>query len=169
MELPSSIINLKSLEVLDLSRNNLKTIPKSIWRLKNLKKLNLFFNQIEHIPESISKLPKIKELRLDYNKLNQLPNSIKDLKSVECLDIDGNPLSKFPEWIFNHQSLIQIALPYQFLYDLDENIEKKILDCCKFIIGPIYLIAFGWDYLSEPFWGGDSEAIKKFGAGPHDG
>jgi Leucine-rich repeat (LRR) protein len=64
--LPNSIVKLKKLEILDLSRSNYTTIPDSIQFLVNLRELYFNFSNIQDVPSWLIKT-NIKRIILDNN------------------------------------------------------------------------------------------------------
>ena len=108
-----------TLEVLDLTDNNLTTLPDDFDKFKKLKILFLSNNQFNHVPKILAKLPilsmigmrnnkiKIFEenslplctrwLILTDNELTSLPQSIGDLKLLQKCMLSGNKLSFLPE------------------------------------------------------------------------
>ena len=108
-----------TLEVLDLTDNNLSSLPNDFDRFKKLKRLFLSNNQFNHVPKILAKLPllsmigmrnnkiKIFEenslplstrwLILTDNELTSLPQSIGDLKLLQKCMLSGNKLSILPE------------------------------------------------------------------------
>ena len=126
--LPSEIFTLsESLEVLDLSYNQLSTLPDDFARLKQLKILflsnNLFTifpevlsqceslsmigfksNQITHISEK-SLPPTTRWLILTNNRLTTLPKSIGNCLPMQKLALAGNQLQSLPEELSNCKNL----------------------------------------------------------------
>ena len=108
-----------TLEVLDLTDNNLSNLPDDFHRFKKLKRVFLSNNQFNHVPKVLAKLPvlsmigmrnnkiKIFEenalplstrwLILTDNELTSLPESIGDLKLLQKCMLSGNKLSFLPE------------------------------------------------------------------------
>ncbi len=108
-----------TLEVLDLTDNNLSTLPDDFYRFKKLKRLFLSNNQFNHVPKILAKLPvlsmigirnnkiKIFEenalplstrwLILTDNELTSLPQSIGDLKLLQKCMLSGNKLTILPD------------------------------------------------------------------------
>jgi len=117
---PKELYSLEdSLEVLDLTDNNLSSLPEDFYRFKKLKRLFLSNNQFNHIPKVLAKLPELsmigirnnqiktfeenslplstRWLILTDNELTTLPNSIGDLKSLQKCMLSGNKLSFLPK------------------------------------------------------------------------
>ena len=125
---PNEIFTLaESLEVLDLSHNQLSTLPDDFARLKRLKILflsnNLFAifpevlsqceslsmigfksNQITHISEK-SLPPTTRWLILTNNRLTTLPKSIGNCLPMQKLALAGNRLQSLPEELSNCKNL----------------------------------------------------------------
>ena len=122
-----------TLEVLDLTDNNLSTLPDDFDRFKKLKRLFLSNNQFNHVPKVLAKLPSlsmigmrnnkikifeenslplsIRWLILTDNELTSLPQSIGDLKLLQKCMLSGNKLSFLPESLNNctNLELLRIA------------------------------------------------------------
>lgn len=119
-DFPKELYSLEdSLEVLDLTDNNLSSLPDDFYRFKKLKRLFLSNNQFNHIPKVLAKLPELsmigirnnqiktfeenslplstRWLILTDNELTSLPNSIGDLKSLQKCMLSGNKLSFLPQ------------------------------------------------------------------------
>jgi len=92
-----SIKNLKNLESLELSYNEIKDISKNIVELKNLKELNLSGNDIHVIPEFLSEIESLEILNLDGNKIKEIPEKICKLKNLKELTIGSLDNVKIPK------------------------------------------------------------------------
>lgn len=108
-----------TLEVLDLTDNNLTTLRDDFDRFKKLKILFLSNNQFNHVPKILAKLPILsmigmrnnrieifeensiplstRWLILTDNELISLPQSIGDLKLLQKCMLSGNKLSFLPD------------------------------------------------------------------------
>ena len=120
--LPKLIEDLKFLEYLYLSDNDIKILPESIGNLKSLKHLNLHSNKISILPESIGNLTLVNYLDLWDNDLKTLPNSIGDIISLQEANFGQNKLISLPESIGNLTSLKKLHLFNNELKDLPESI-----------------------------------------------
>jgi len=96
-KLPETMGDLSTLEELYLDGNKLKTLPSSIGDISSLQTLNLFGNQLSSLPESIGNLKLLKKLVLYNNNLLNLPDSIGNLESLIYLDLYSNDLLTLPE------------------------------------------------------------------------
>ncbi|WJZ81636.1 hypothetical protein VitviT2T_001469 [Vitis vinifera] len=93
-QISDSLLDLKYLNYLDLSKNELSgLIPDSIGNLDNLRYLDLSDNSISgSIPASIGRLLLLEELDLSHNGMNgTIPESIGQLKELLTLTFDWNP------------------------------------------------------------------------------
>ncbi|XXG72722.1 hypothetical protein AAC387_Pa07g1757 [Persea americana] len=103
-EIPLSICNSSSLQVLDLSRNNFSgNIPTCLGELSNsLKILNLQRNAFQgNVPEMFKKECSLRTLNLNSNELEgPIPRSLINCKTLEVLDLGNNHLiDTFPFWL----------------------------------------------------------------------
>lgn len=107
-----------SLEVLDLTDNNLSDLPEDFDRFRKLKRLFLSNNQFNHVPKVLSKLPVLsmigirnnnieifeenalplstRWLILTDNNIEELPKSIGDLSLLQKCMLSGNQLRYLP-------------------------------------------------------------------------
>ncbi len=118
-EFPREIFNLAdSLEVLDLSNNQLSDLPFDLGRLQQLRILFLSNNQFDHIPAVLAECPKLEMISfksnlvktvaenalpkltrwliLTDNKIEKLPHSMGELIRLQKLALAGNQLSELP-------------------------------------------------------------------------
>ena len=117
---PKEIFDLAdSLEVLDLSHNQLSSLPDNLPQLYNLKVIFLTNNQFEVVPEVLARCPRLsmisfksnhlttlsatalppqtRWLILTNNQLTTLPGSLGKLSKLQKLMLTGNRLQTLPE------------------------------------------------------------------------
>ena len=117
---PLEILDLAdSLEILNLSNNQLKSLPDEFGKLKKLKIVFLSNNRFEQVPEVLSQCPNlymvgfksnqittisaqalppsVRWLILTDNRIEQLPTSIGQLSKLQKLMLAGNKLRSLPE------------------------------------------------------------------------
>ncbi|KAK9025615.1 hypothetical protein V6N11_038476 [Hibiscus sabdariffa] len=113
-ELPDSIGNLRSLEILDLSYSNLSgPFPASLANLTRLVSLRLSNNNLSGVlPISIFNLTQVEFLDFSNNKLvGSLPSQVTGLSRLAELHLDHNFLSgRVPSWLFSLPSLVELGI-----------------------------------------------------------
>lgn len=142
-EFPKEILTLAdTLEILDLSNNNLSDLPTNFAQLKKLKRVFLSFNQFKHIPSVLAKCPalimvafkgnQINEfaehslptttqwLILTDNQITQLPHSFGELTQLRKLALAGNKLTSLPASMAQCQELELVRLSANNLTHIDD-------------------------------------------------
>ncbi|RVE69089.1 hypothetical protein OJAV_G00074350 [Oryzias javanicus] len=115
--LPSALLSLTNLRLLDLQHNNLSSLeellclaqlrhlsslklaynhvsvlPASVGVLRGLELLDLSNNQLRSLPPALFTLHRLRRLLLAGNLLDQLPSEVKALHLLSELDLSGNRL-----------------------------------------------------------------------------
>ncbi|MCL1141787.1 leucine-rich repeat-containing protein kinase family protein [Shewanella gaetbuli] len=142
-EFPQQIIALKdSLEILDLSNNQLSSLPDNFCELVNLRIVFLSQNQFTELPQVLSQCPKLemvgfKANRISYiaadalpittkwliltdNQLSQLPHNFGQLTQLRKLALAGNELTSLPDSMKNCVNLELIRLSANQLTELPD-------------------------------------------------
>ena len=142
-DFPEEIFTLAdTLEVLDLSNNQLSDLPANFAKLTKLKRLFLSFNQFQHIPRVLSQCPELimiafkgnqitefsehslpqstQWLILTDNQLTQLPHSMGELTKLKKLALAGNQLTHLPVTMQNCTALELVRLSANKLTQLDD-------------------------------------------------
>jgi hypothetical protein len=109
-EFPADIFKLAdTLEVLDLSNNNLSDLPDEFACLHRLKRVFLSFNQFKHVPKVLAKCPALIMVAFKGNQISKFaPNSLP--KKIEWLILTDNNLHELPEDFGNYTQLKKLAL-----------------------------------------------------------
>ncbi|XP_074662515.1 uncharacterized protein LOC141915032 [Tubulanus polymorphus] len=95
-------IEMRSLEVLDISHNRVQVLPRSLSQSKMLKVLRCNHNSLLHLPMDIGHLAEsLIELRVHTNKLSSLPASIAMLSKLESFTYHNNRLHNIPSDLQN--------------------------------------------------------------------
>ncbi|KAJ3289248.1 hypothetical protein HDU79_004206 [Rhizoclosmatium sp. JEL0117] len=112
--IPHEIGGLVSLEVLNLSHNNLTgEIPVELCKLSNLKKLNLSHCVLSGpLPDTLGQMTSLIDLSVHDNKLTgSIPSSIGLLSSLEAINLSSNRFSnEIPAEIGKLENLTQLYL-----------------------------------------------------------
>jgi hypothetical protein len=77
---PPQILEMTSLEILDVSRNKIRTIPPKIANLTSLKVLAIAKNKIEELPVCLGEINSLQVLKLDGNQLVFPPPDVCTIK-----------------------------------------------------------------------------------------
>ena len=112
---PSSICNLTSLEILDLSNNSFGGVLPRCFGIfsKELTVLNLRMNRLHGtIPTAFAKGNNLRNLDLHGNQLEGiLPRSLVRCRYLQVVDFGNNQINdKFPEWLGNLPELQVLVL-----------------------------------------------------------
>lgn len=83
----------KSLQLLDLSHNELLRVPNEVFKVFSLESLNLNNNGLNVLPSGIGNLLKLKSFSVSNNNLKILPGTISRLR-LNCIDLSNNPLER---------------------------------------------------------------------------
>ncbi len=118
-----NLVNLSSIERLELQNNKLDFLPEIISKLKKLKYLILAYAGLKSIPETIGDLPNLVHLELYGNHLISLPESIGNLKSLQYLNLRSNDdLKNLPRSIATLTNLKSLYLGRTSLTTLPDSI-----------------------------------------------
>jgi len=107
---PDIISQFEKLHSLTLSNNQIGIIPADIGSLKQLELLDLSFNQIRELPPQIGQLVNLRTLDLSGNYLVVLPPEINEILELEQLNISNNAFSGIPKEIGKFTNLISLKI-----------------------------------------------------------
>jgi len=123
-ELPEPVRKLKSLVMLKLLGNRLKTLPEWIGEFRNLKSLQVQNNQLNSLPDAIGKLSSLEIISLYNNKLEEIPDSIGNLRFLKRLELQENRLKALPDSIGNLQSLEVLFINKNLIEKYPKSLEN---------------------------------------------
>ncbi len=112
-----------TLEVLDLTDNNLSSLPNDFDRFKKLKRLFLSNNQFNHVPKIFAKLPMLSMIGMRNNKIKIFEENSLPL-STRWLILTDNELESLPEFIGDLKLLQKFMLSGNKLGFLPNSISK---------------------------------------------
>ena len=105
--LPSSLMGLSQLVVLNASGNRLSSISEQV--PGSLGVLNLSFNQLRDLPESLGHSPVLQQLYLSGNNLEDLPSTFSQLPMID-LFLSENLFSTVPAPVMAMQHLSKLSI-----------------------------------------------------------
>ncbi|MBS1623037.1 MAG: leucine-rich repeat domain-containing protein [Bacteroidetes bacterium] len=113
LELNGKIGEVRSLQQLDLSVNDIKALPASFTQLSNLEVLslrqNLSLNLVD-VSKTLGGLPKLSALYLDQCGLSALPVEIGSLTGLKVLSLRENVLTSLPATFTSLKNLEELYL-----------------------------------------------------------
>ena len=112
-----------TLEVLDLTDNNLSSLPNDFEQFKKLKRLFLSNNQFNHVPKVLAKLPVLSMIGMRNNKIKIFEENSLPL-STKWLILTDNELEFLPEFIGDLKLLQKFMLSGNKLAFLPNSINK---------------------------------------------
>lgn len=87
----------KNSKALDLGRKKLVRVPDSVAELREVQTLNLSENNLTQLPRYLKNLENVTMLILSQNKLKRLPDGIIEMTNLICLNVSDNQLSCLPK------------------------------------------------------------------------
>lgn len=120
------ICQLSKLRTFIAKNNNLTcdSLPKDFGQLKSLEVVNMSGNQIERFPSQLTELSKLRVLQLGGNRLRHLPNSIKCLAWLQVLYVGGNQLTEIPADLGQLLELTSLVLCDNLLQSLPPTLKN---------------------------------------------
>lgn len=115
-----------SLETLQAAGIALNRVDTRIFQLKNIQNVDLSNNNIKVIPEEMKDV-KLVELKLSGNKISEIPEVLctgEIVKSLRLLDLARNELSFLPHKFPSFKSLVQLRLDCNKLQTLPRTFGK---------------------------------------------
>ncbi|MCA1929056.1 leucine-rich repeat-containing protein kinase family protein [Rheinheimera sp.] len=112
-----------SLEILDLSGNDLADLPADLFRFKKLKRLFLTNNQFRHIPAVLSLCPQLLMVSFKGNQLTDFAQGVLP-EQLEWLILTDNQLSALPEDFGRYTKLRKVALAGNQLSYLPDSMQQ---------------------------------------------
>ncbi|KAM0839122.1 hypothetical protein ACQ4PT_060517 [Festuca glaucescens] len=121
----------KVVERVLLADRQLRHLPEQLGRIRSLLVLDVSRNQLQAVPDAIGGLEHLEELRLASNALVALPDSIGLLSNLKILDVSGNKLRSLPDSISKCRSLVELDASYNVLAYLPTGIGHELVNLQK--------------------------------------
>ncbi len=103
--LPDDLYRLKKLRILFCSSNQFTCLPEVLGRCPSLSMVGFKANKITHIPEAAIQTSSLRWFILTDNKLKTLPNKLGECKKLQKLMLAGNALTELPDSMANCSAL----------------------------------------------------------------
>ncbi|TWX73333.1 leucine-rich repeat-containing protein kinase family protein [Colwellia sp. C1TZA3] len=119
--LPSVLIKLKKLKIIFASNNRFQVLPEVLGRCENLEMVGFKSNQINQVPANA--LPtKLRWLILTDNCLETLPDSLGERPKLQKLALAGNKLTKLPLTLAQSNNLELVRISANSLTECPEQL-----------------------------------------------
>lgn len=123
---PLEILSLAdSLEILDLSNNQLTSLPKEVTQLQNLKIFFASNNHFETVPEALGQCLNLEMVGFKSNKINHVPENSLPAK-LRWLILTDNQISALPDSLGERPRLQKLALAGNRLTHLPQTLGQSI-------------------------------------------
>lgn len=117
--LPENLSDLQQLKIIFFARNQFTKFPSQLASCPNLSMVGFRSNQITHIPENVFP-KKLQWLILTDNQIKELPKSIGDCHLLQKFGLAGNQLESLPKEMANCKNLELLRIPTNQLKTLPE-------------------------------------------------
>lgn len=126
-DVPSHIVNIPTVEILDLSFNKIENIDANFGKLKGLKCLILANNNIRKLPPEMKELGGIEEIDISNNFIEIFPNISKWTK-LKSFTAKNNRLREIPDGLDHCLDLESLDLTMNYLRKME-----KFFVCTKLV------------------------------------
>jgi hypothetical protein len=121
---PTEILSLAdTLEILDLSNNQLSALPNSLKQLKKMKIIFASNNHFETLPESLGQCESLEMVGFKSNKIKHVPDESLPAK-LRWLILTDNQLTRLPDTLGERPRLQKLALAGNQLTQLPANLTQ---------------------------------------------
>lgn len=119
--LPNALIKLKNLQIIFASNNRFQVLPEVLGRCENLEMVGFKSNQIEQVPAN--SLPEnLRWLILTDNCIEILPDSLGERPKLQKLALAGNRLTKLPLTLAQSNNLELVRISANSLTECPEQL-----------------------------------------------
>ena len=124
-EIPMKEIGQMKLVELGLNHCSLKEFPREILQLTSLEALELTDNPLESVSPEISRLTKLVNLSLDRTLIKTLPKEMAQMPRLERLTLQKTPIEMIPDEVWHMTNLVISEIGYHSLLALPESAFKS--------------------------------------------
>lgn len=124
---PIEILNLETIEIINLRGNEIRSFPDNTLNLRHLKYLLLDNNKIEELPLNVENLEQLEYLSLNYNPQINLLTSfcrLSKLKNMRSISITSSSIKRLPDNIYLLENIEELQLNNNQLSSLPSTIAK---------------------------------------------
>lgn len=94
-QVPSDIFTYETLQVLNLSHNNLTgALPAEVRHLQVLTELDISYNNFTGVPAEVGQLEQLEILNLSHTEITGMPYELANLEKLKILDLRGTPYAE---------------------------------------------------------------------------
>jgi len=122
--LPKQLLQLKTLEEVIITDNQLSAFPAFLSQLPHLKVINLCGNSIAEWPSHHDNFHQLEQLSLSRNQLKQFPPSLEHFKNLKILDLSYNQIKMMPADIHQLHSLRKLSIQHNQLAHIPESLSS---------------------------------------------
>ncbi|KAF3699140.1 Volume-regulated anion channel subunit LRRC8D [Channa argus] len=121
-----SLQHLRRLVCLKLWHNKIITISSSIGQVKSLETVYFSHNNLESLPLALFTLPKLRHLDVSHNSITVLPPDVGHLQNLQHFAISSNKLEMLPKPLFRCTKLKVLCLGQNALTTLSEAVGQLV-------------------------------------------
>ncbi|RHY33285.1 hypothetical protein DYB32_001752 [Aphanomyces invadans] len=141
------------LEVVNLAQNHLTHLPPDMGSLQKLRKLFAQSNQLRSLPLSLTGCTKLVELFVQHNRIQDIPDEFALLSSLQVLSIAHNELKTLPKGLHALVKLKVVDLSGNpDLTDVPENIrrlhDRHAVLHSKYLTSSVYQVYVSLNHMS---------------------
>jgi len=119
--LPEEVIQLQRLKIIFASNNRFETVPEALGQCVNLEMVGFKSNKIDHVPEN-SLPPKLRWLILTDNQISALPDSLGERPRLQKLALAGNRLTHLPQTLAQSKNLELVRISANQLLECPDQL-----------------------------------------------
>nr|XP_025865124.1 E3 ubiquitin-protein ligase LRSAM1 isoform X2 [Vulpes vulpes] len=92
-----SLLNLITIKVLNVEKNQLTYLPRSIGNLIQLQTLSMKDNKLKELPDTVGELRSLRTLDISDNEIQRLPQLLAHVRTLETLNLDASSMVYPPQ------------------------------------------------------------------------